>query len=224
MLILTALISCSMSNPHLKLWQLGGKKSLWCVHLHLNWSTLCLNSEWQPGGFRWRCRGISEALSITTTEPPPKPEPLQLPFLFSHSFFPTDSEGSTKPAPAGHTKIHILFKFKTTNLDYPQLVKTIVKLKGPGWGKDTPSAWLYRGGTNSCFSSCSSPSRWFRNAVAWLCSVHAHADIRDIIRKARWSRWWWAPRDILNDSTISTRGLGQFILGSLHKLFINCLL
>lgn len=80
---LTAFISRSMNNPHLKLWQ-----SLWCGYLHLNWSTLCLNSEWQPGGFRRGCRGISEVLSIITTEPPSKLQPSRLPFLFSHSFFP----------------------------------------------------------------------------------------------------------------------------------------
>lgn len=90
--ILTALISCSMNNPHLKLWQ-WGKKSLWCGHLHLNCSTLCLNSEWQPGGFRRGYRGISEVLSIITTEPPPKLQPSQLPFLFSHSFFPPTVKG-----------------------------------------------------------------------------------------------------------------------------------
>lgn len=66
----------------LKTMTVGAEKSLCCGLLHLNWSILCLNSEWQPGGFRRRCRGISEVLSITTNEPPPKPEPSQLPFLF----------------------------------------------------------------------------------------------------------------------------------------------
>lgn len=107
--ILHKIKHCEKRNPHhfdfmlneqttFKTMTVGEKKSLWCEYLHPNWFTLCLNSEWQPGGFRRGWGGISEVLSIITTEPPPKLQPSQLPFIFSHSFFPPTVKGTPSGA------------------------------------------------------------------------------------------------------------------------------